>query len=133
MRYPSGVACLGCVTYNLTTGVARDVREPLENGETLTMAKQSSIEKHKVLSAKWELLHAEELKLKDLPTEKRKEAEAALKASRVKRRMFKSRRYNRCSQTGRSKGYVGYFGVCRQSFREMAHKGLLPGVTKSSW
>ena len=97
------------------------------------MAKKSSIEKHKALMAKWATLHAEELKLKDLPADKRKEAEATLKASRIKRRLYKSRRYNRCSQTGRSKGYVGYFGICRQSFREMAHKGLLPGVTKSSW
>lgn len=46
---------------------------------------------------------------------------------------FKVRAYTRCSQCGRSKGYVRYFGICRICLREMAHRGLLPGVTKSSW
>ena len=40
---------------------------------------------------------------------------------------------NRCSITGRGNGYMRKFGVSRQIFREMAHQGLLPGVTKSSW
>ena len=46
---------------------------------------------------------------------------------------FKVRGYNRCSLCGRSKGYIRYFGVCRICFREKAHLGELPGVTKSSW
>lgn len=40
---------------------------------------------------------------------------------------------NRCSITGRGNGYIRKFGVSRQTFREMAHAGLIPGVTKSSW
>ena len=40
---------------------------------------------------------------------------------------------NRCWLTGRSRGYYRDFGLSRHVFREMAHKGLLPGVTKSSW
>jgi small subunit ribosomal protein S14 len=40
---------------------------------------------------------------------------------------------NRCSETGRPRGYVGFFGVSRIVLREKAHKGELPGVTKSSW
>lgn len=40
---------------------------------------------------------------------------------------------NRCSITGRSHGYLRKFGVSRQCFRELAHRGLIPGVTKSSW
>ena len=40
---------------------------------------------------------------------------------------------NRCSATGRPRGYIRQFGVCRNVFREMASKGLIPGVTKASW
>ena len=40
---------------------------------------------------------------------------------------------NRCNVTGRSRGYMRYFGLSRQQFREMARKGELPGVKKSSW
>ena len=40
---------------------------------------------------------------------------------------------NRCSVTGRSRGYMRYFGLSRQEFREMARRGEIPGVNKSSW
>lgn len=40
---------------------------------------------------------------------------------------------NRCSETGRSRGYMRQFGLSRISFREHASKGEIPGVTKSSW
>lgn len=46
---------------------------------------------------------------------------------------FKVRAYNRCSLCGRASGYMRDFGVCRICFRELAHKGMLPGVVKSSW
>jgi small subunit ribosomal protein S14 len=40
---------------------------------------------------------------------------------------------NRCSETGRPRGYMRQFGLSRISFREHASKGEIPGVTKSSW
>ncbi|NLA25042.1 MAG: 30S ribosomal protein S14 [Bacteroidales bacterium] len=43
------------------------------------------------------------------------------------------RLHNRCSQTGRPKGYMRQFGVSRIVFREMASQGLIPGVKKASW
>ncbi|MDR1170910.1 MAG: 30S ribosomal protein S14 [Bacteroidales bacterium] len=43
------------------------------------------------------------------------------------------RLHNRCLLTGRSKGYMRQFGVSRIVFREMASKGLIPGVKKASW
>jgi small subunit ribosomal protein S14 len=46
---------------------------------------------------------------------------------------FKVRRYNRCNVCGRARGYFRKFGLCRICLREMAHRGLVPGVTKSSW
>lgn len=44
-----------------------------------------------------------------------------------------SRQKNRCSETGRQRGYMRQFGLSRLSFREHAVKGEIPGVTKSSW
>ncbi len=43
------------------------------------------------------------------------------------------RLHNRCSITGRPKGYMRQFGISRIQFREMASKGLIPGVKKTSW
>jgi small subunit ribosomal protein S14 len=40
---------------------------------------------------------------------------------------------NRCSETGRPRGYMRQFGLSRISFREHASKGEIPGVTKASW
>jgi small subunit ribosomal protein S14 len=42
------------------------------------------------------------------------------------------RLHNRCKLTGRPKGYMRQFGICRNQFREMANFGLIPGVTKAS-
>ena len=44
-----------------------------------------------------------------------------------------TRHTNRCTQTGRSRGYLRQFGLSRIAFREHASKGEIPGVTKSSW
>lgn len=43
------------------------------------------------------------------------------------------RQHNRCRLTGRPKGYMRQFGICRVKFREMALEGKIPGVTKCSW
>ena len=45
----------------------------------------------------------------------------------------KTRLHNRCSITGRPKGYIRIFGISRITFREMASNGLIPGVKKASW
>lgn len=50
-----------------------------------------------------------------------------------KKQKFKTRGHNRCSLCGRSRGYIRRFGLCRLCFRELVHKGELPGVTKASW
>ena len=44
-----------------------------------------------------------------------------------------SRLHNRCMLTGRPRGYMRQFGISRIMFREMASKGLIPGVKKASW
>ena len=43
------------------------------------------------------------------------------------------RLHNRCSMTGRPKGYMRQFGISRIQFREMASQRLIPGVKKASW
>lgn len=43
------------------------------------------------------------------------------------------RLHNRCKLTGRPKGYMRQFGLSRVQFRELANKGLIPGVKKASW
>jgi len=40
---------------------------------------------------------------------------------------------NRCKLTGRPRGYMRKFGICRNVFRQMAADGKIPGLTKSSW
>ena len=46
---------------------------------------------------------------------------------------FKVREYTRCSICGRPHAYIRKFGICRVCFRELAHKGEIPGVKKASW
>ena len=46
---------------------------------------------------------------------------------------FKVRRYHRCQVCGRPRGYLRKFGMCRICFRELAQRGMIPGLTKSSW
>jgi len=43
------------------------------------------------------------------------------------------RLHNRCQLTGRPKGYMRHFGICRNIFRDMALDGKIPGVRKASW
>ena len=50
-----------------------------------------------------------------------------------KKQKFKVRNKNICNICGRSRGYIRHFGLCRLCFRELALKGQLPGVIKSSW
>ncbi len=53
--------------------------------------------------------------------------------SRLPRNSNPIRLHNRCKITGRPKGYMRQFGISRITFREMASKGMIPGVKKASW
>ncbi len=46
---------------------------------------------------------------------------------------FTSRSVNRCFRCGRKHGYIRDFNLCRICFREMASRGEIPGIRKSSW
>ncbi|MHB1610866.1 MAG: type Z 30S ribosomal protein S14 [Sulfobacillus sp.] len=46
---------------------------------------------------------------------------------------FKVRKYHRCQLCGRPHAYIRDFGLCRLCFRQLAHRGEIPGVRKASW
>jgi small subunit ribosomal protein S14 len=46
---------------------------------------------------------------------------------------FKVREYTRCNRCGRPHSVLKKYGICRICFRELAYKGQIPGVKKSSW
>ncbi len=50
-----------------------------------------------------------------------------------RKQKFSVRKKNRCPLCGRARAYMRKFNMCRLCFRGLALKGLLPGVTKSSW
>jgi small subunit ribosomal protein S14 len=46
---------------------------------------------------------------------------------------FEVRRYTRCTRCGRPHAVLKKYGICRICFRELAYKGQIPGMKKSSW
>lgn len=58
---------------------------------------------------------------------------ARLKLAEIPRNGNPTRIRNRCELTGRPRAYYRKFRLCRVQLRELANKGLIPGVTKSSW
>jgi len=51
----------------------------------------------------------------------------------IKKPKFSTRIVNRCWRCGRKKGYLRKFQLCRICFRELANRGEIPGIIKSSW
>ncbi|MDP7142019.1 MAG: 30S ribosomal protein S14 [Alphaproteobacteria bacterium] len=68
---------------------------------------------------------------KELPMEER--FQATLKLAELPRNSAENRIRNRCALTGRPRGFHGKFKLSRVLLRELASRGELPGVTKSSW
>ncbi|GAA3761710.1 type Z 30S ribosomal protein S14 [Salinactinospora qingdaonensis] len=60
-------------------------------------------------------------------------AKKSLIAKANRKQKFAVRAYTRCSRCGRSRAVFRKFGLCRICFRDMAHRGELPGIAKSSW
>jgi small subunit ribosomal protein S14 len=60
-------------------------------------------------------------------------AKTALIVKAKRKPKFEVRAYTRCTRCGRSRAVYRKFGLCRICFRTMAHRGELPGITKSSW
>ena len=60
-------------------------------------------------------------------------AKKSIIAKAKRKQKFPVREKNRCFKCGRPHGYMRDFDLCRICFREMANKGEIPGVKKSSW
>ncbi len=59
--------------------------------------------------------------------------EAVMRLQKLPRDASPVRVRNRCSQTGRPRGFLRKFGMSRVSFRGLSLQGQIPGITKSSW
>jgi small subunit ribosomal protein S14 len=101
------------------------------------MAKLSSMnknERRKQLVKKYAAKYA---KLKavadDMALDDGERLMARLKMAEIPRNANPTRVRNRCELTGRPRAYYRKFKLCRVQLRELANKGLIPGVTKSSW
>ena len=101
------------------------------------MPKTSAIErneKRKRLSAKFAAVRAElKTALKNPATTDEQFFAAQKKLQRLPKNSAIERVRNRCSLSGRPRGYKRKFGVSRLTFRELALAGKIPGVIKSSW
>lgn len=101
------------------------------------MAKVSAIAKNnrrKKMAEKGETKRAE-LRAKLLDENLTEEEFVALqkKLQKMPRDTSRIRVRNRCEVTGRPRGYYRDFQLSRIKLRELAHQGMIPGVTKSSW
>jgi small subunit ribosomal protein S14 len=92
------------------------------NNKRIKMAKKFE-KKRQVLKSK--------INKKDLPMEER--FDLVMKLAKLPRNGSKTRIRNRCELTGRPRAYYRKFGVCRLLLRDLANKGEIPGLTKSSW
>lgn len=101
------------------------------------MAKISKIvknEQRKKTVAKFAAKRAELKKIINNPKSSIEDVdEAIMKLQKQPRNASASRVRNRCSQTGRPRGFLRKFGISRVSLRDLALKGQIPGVVKSSW
>jgi len=60
-------------------------------------------------------------------------ARKALVQKQQRKQKFTTREYTRCSLCGRSHSVLKKYGICRICFRDLASKGEIPGIKKSSW
>ena len=60
-------------------------------------------------------------------------AKKSMVVKQSRKQKFKVREYTRCTRCGRPHSVLRKYGICRICFRELAYKGQIPGVTKSSW
>jgi small subunit ribosomal protein S14 len=60
-------------------------------------------------------------------------AKKSLIAKAHRQQKYKTRNYSRCNKCGRPRAVFKKFGLCRICLRELAHQGVIPGMTKSSW
>jgi small subunit ribosomal protein S14 len=95
------------------------------------MAKSSMIARERKRQKMVDKYATRRVELKKLA--KNGDVEAQIALDKLPKDSSPVRLHNRCRLTGRPRGYMRRFGICRVVFREMANDGKIPGVTKSSW
>jgi small subunit ribosomal protein S14 len=116
-----------------------NAERPLSNAETQepSMAKKSSIEKNNKRRKRMRKRYAaKRAKLKAIANDESKPMEerfARLKLAEMPRNSSPTRIRNRCELTGRPRGYYRKLKLSRIALRELASKGQIPGLVKSSW
>ena len=101
------------------------------------MAKLSSINKNEKRKKLVKQYAGKYARLKAIANDKSKDEserwEARLKMAEIPANANPTRVRNRCEMTGRSRAYYRKFRLSRIMLRDLANKGMIPGVTKSSW
>lgn len=101
------------------------------------MAKLSQVVRQKKREKLVALKREKRQALKDIIRDPRRSEEehqaAQIALNKMPRNSSKTRLRSRCQLTGRSRGFLSKFKLSRLCFREMANKGLIPGVYKASW
>ena len=101
------------------------------------MAKVSAVNRNNKRRKLAKSFDAKRTKLKEIIADKEAPMEerfaAVLKLAEMPRNSSKTRIRNRCALTGRPRGNFRKFNLCRVVLRDLALRGELPGVTKSSW
>jgi small subunit ribosomal protein S14 len=95
------------------------------------MAKSSMIARERKRQKMVDKYATRRVELKKLA--KNGDVEAQIALDKLPKDSSPVRLHNRCRLTGRPRGFMRRFGICRVVFREMANDGKIPGVTKSSW
>jgi small subunit ribosomal protein S14 len=98
------------------------------------LAKRVADQKKAALAAKFRKKR-EELRARsvDMKLSEEERFDARTRLNKLPKNSAPTRIRNRCKLTGRSRGFIGKFGLCRNEFRRLANFGQIPGVTKSSW
>ena len=101
------------------------------------MAKKSSVNKNEKRAKMAKRFAGKRARLKGIALDRNAPEDerfaAQLKLSEMPRNSSPVRYRNRCELTGRPRAVYKKFGLCRVCLRTMAHEGLIPGMTKSSW
>lgn len=101
------------------------------------MAKKCSIAKQKkrerLVKLKWDKRQMLKKIVLDATKSDEERIEAQIALDKLPKNSSPVRLHNRCQFTGRARGFLRKFKLSRLCFREMANKGLIPGVVKSSW
>jgi len=101
------------------------------------MAKKCSIAKQqkreRLVKLNWDKRQKFKKIVMDLSVSDEEKLEAQIALDKLPKNSSPVRLHNRCQITGRARGFLRKFKLSRLCFREMANKGLIPGIFKASW